>query len=237
MLATIYALYDPRQPSAVRYVGKTVKELSLRLSHHIAEARTGNACHRGNWIRSLLLAGVRPQIAPLEMCDEKVWQQRERFWIAGHRPSGVLTNNTDGGDGVLNLSAEGKERIANAMRTRVVSAETRAKIGLAVKARVVSEATRQKLSAAHKGNTHGFKPGHTIGKGRILSEETIAKMSKAHKGVPRPYMLGVSVHGAESRAKISEAAKNRVVSEETKAKMRATHIKIWAERKANAALR
>lgn len=198
MLVTIYALYDPRQPSVVRYVGKTANALTLRRNKHISEARAGNACHRGNWIRSLLLAGVSPQIAPLEICDENVWQQRERFWIAGHRQSGALTNNTDGGDGMSKgyvASAAARQKLSAALKGHVTSEATRQKISAAHKGRAISDATLQKMSAAHKGHVAHEATRLKISasmKGKVRSEATRLKMSAAQKAFFTSRKLGVA---------------------------------------------
>lgn len=77
----IYALYDPRDPLIVRYIGKA-QDVDGRLRGHIKEAqdRVGYSLHRLNWIRYLLKAGVQPQVRVIEAVN-KNWALRERYWI------------------------------------------------------------------------------------------------------------------------------------------------------------
>lgn len=74
-----------------------------------------------------------------------------------------------GGGGKTGMhSPEGRAKIAEAMRTRIVSAETRAKMAAAKRGRIVSQAERDNLSRVFKG--------------RIVSKEAGEKISKAKKG-------------------------------------------------------
>lgn len=98
--ATIYALFDPREPDRVRYVGKTDASIATRLIQHLQQARSGIQSHRCKWIRSLLCLGQQPRIRLIESVSKESWQTRERFWIRHFRDSGhPLTNGSAGGDG------------------------------------------------------------------------------------------------------------------------------------------
>ena len=113
--ASIYALKDPRD-GAIRYVGYSVNPVN-RLRGHIKNARLpGRGTHKACWIRSLISAGVEPQLHILE-ADAENPQEAEIQWIARLLAEGCdLTNSTSGGDGVMNLPAESMARMSLAMK-------------------------------------------------------------------------------------------------------------------------
>ena len=76
---------------------------------------------------------------------------------------------------------------------RTLSEEQRRKISESLKDHIVSEETRCKMSEARKGKS--------------LSEETRCKMSESLKGENNPFFG--QQHSAESRKKMSDAAKRR----------------------------
>lgn len=101
MPVRIYKLVDPRSPDAVRYVGKTSRELHDRLYRHLREAALGLKAHRFHWIRSLAKDGVTPSIIEIETVSDTDWPEREKYWIARLSADGHnLTNNAPGGLGV-----------------------------------------------------------------------------------------------------------------------------------------
>ncbi len=57
----IYGLIDPRDDS-LHYIGKTHKRREWRLAEHIQLARDGDSRPVYGWIRSLLEAGIEPEI-------------------------------------------------------------------------------------------------------------------------------------------------------------------------------
>lgn len=76
----IYALIDPRNIQ-IRYVGKTVNPLSLRLQEHIWISRTNRSkCRRAVWIKELFELNLKPEIKLLETVEEKDWKEAERRW-------------------------------------------------------------------------------------------------------------------------------------------------------------
>jgi len=155
----IYALSDPRNPSAIRYVGKTSSLVKKRLGEHLAYARkTKRTSHLVNWLRQLMAEGVLPVIA---LIDKGIgdWEAAECFWIAQYRQQGYdLCNATDGGEG--------------ASPGRVVSQETRAKLAAANLGKKASDEARQRMSAARQG------------RGPVLTADSYAKMSKTKTGRP-----------------------------------------------------
>ena len=112
----IYALVDP-QNSQIRYVGKTVNQLSLRLREHIWISRTNRSkCRRAVWIKTLTDKNLKPEIKLLETVDEKHWKEAERRWETKLKKKGFdLLNDkpTGGGCGRNNKRANWtKELIA-----------------------------------------------------------------------------------------------------------------------------
>jgi len=100
-MTRIYALFDPREPVLVRYVGKTDWTLAARLTKHLWEAHNGFKSHRFHWIRGLLHAGIEPKIRLIEEVTAADWRERERFWIEHFRRDGhPMTNHANGGDGL-----------------------------------------------------------------------------------------------------------------------------------------
>jgi hypothetical protein len=164
MLATIYALVDPRT-NYVRYVGWTKNSLKKRLSDHISDARRGIENHKCKWIRKLLSEGFRPSITVLEEIDYYNRADKEKYWISYYgRPN--LTNGTDGGEGVAGL---------------IVSDETREKLSLS---HMGQKAWNAGISTdtSHLENFQ-FKKGSTpFNIGVSPSDETKKKISESKSG-------------------------------------------------------
>lgn len=95
MQVSIYGLTDPRT-NQVRYVGKTVQPLKLRLQQHIFPARTHRQNHaRAQWIRALIEQGLKPEIVLLETVPESEWREAERRWIAHYKGQNATLANVD----------------------------------------------------------------------------------------------------------------------------------------------
>jgi len=100
-MVAIYALFDPDFPEKIRYVGKTKKNLSSRLSRHIKEAIKAKpgSNHKNDWIKSLLTKNKYPAMELLDMVPECLWEKMEKHYIKlmktlGHK----LCNLSKGGD-------------------------------------------------------------------------------------------------------------------------------------------
>lgn len=107
----IYTLHDARNPNDIRYLGKTIRTLNVRLSGHLTEARkykkdnyTQN--HKSNWINKVLSEGSKIVITELDSLDipdnskNEEWAWLEAYWISQLKSWGFnLTNLTNGGDG------------------------------------------------------------------------------------------------------------------------------------------
>jgi hypothetical protein len=173
----IYILRHPLT-AEIRYAGKTIYPLSIRLSNHISDAkkRQNGSRYVLNWIRK-----IHPLVPDIELvCEvDGNGNVEETACIKRLRESGCrLTNLTDGGEGMAGhkpvFTAEHRAKISAAKMGHAVTAETRAKLRAASLGHKASLEVRAKLSARLMGNRHSV--------GRKHSAETKAKMSAAHKG-------------------------------------------------------
>lgn len=109
----IYGLFDPRTQE-LRYIGKAANPNKRFRDHLHDEARN----HRTNWIKSLKMLGLIPEMLILEEVSEEVAYKEEHWWISYMKGLGAdLTNLTDGGAGFTGQHTEvNKERQSNFMR-------------------------------------------------------------------------------------------------------------------------
>lgn len=185
----IYALFDPREPEHIRYVGKTV-DLGRRISKHRNDHKRSKTTHHHNWLRKLNSAGVKFGYTIIDVVFNASWAEREIYWIAYYRELGRLTNSTDGGEGSVGWvpSDETRARMSVASTGRTPSAETRAKLRAAHTGKVISEKTREKLRAHATGRSRSAETRAKIGAanvGKVLSEETRAKLIESQTGTPK----------------------------------------------------
>lgn len=117
MEGIIYALICP-MTKRIKYIGLTKKNPNKRLSAHITETKNHiknnkflNRKH--TWLRKLINMELdsKIEIQILETCNYDILGEREKYWISFFRNADI-TNSTDGGDGVLNLSQDAKDRIS-----------------------------------------------------------------------------------------------------------------------------
>lgn len=151
--------------------------------------------------------------------------------------TGILRNQTDGGDGATGsiawnrgkktgsyLTKAGRKKVSDA--NKGISKNHGAKVSAGLKGKSKSGEHKRKLSEAGKGNVpwNKGKTGvqESARKGVKVSDEVRAKMSEAHKG---------KKNTPEQKAKISAKLKGRVMSEETKKKMSEARKKLWAQKK------
>lgn len=144
----IYALIDPFT-FKVRYIGKSIRPKE-RLMNQLNE---NSKTYRTHWIKYLKSRGKRPiQVILQELKDEENWQEAERKWIRIARKHGWnLVNCTDGGDGVINLSGESKERLLKTWKGRKHKPESIEKMRIRSSQQVRSESSKVKLSLKMKG--------------------------------------------------------------------------------------
>lgn len=107
----IYVLKNPIS-NEVFYVGKTTKDLKVRLSGHLSD--TGITTEKGQYLLSLHEKGEKPIIESVEtiygVCylDKMKANQREYFWIKFYKDNGSpLTNKVGIEDGSANLEYQG----------------------------------------------------------------------------------------------------------------------------------
>jgi hypothetical protein len=152
--------------------------------------------------------------------------------------TGILHNQTDGGDGSTGiipwnkdikigsyLTEKGRTIISNANKQPRKSSH-KEKIAAALKGKSKSDEHRKKISEAGKGKIPWNKGKTGVQKGSRLgvevSEETRAKMSASQKG---------KVMTELQKQKISATLKGRKMSEETKRKMSEARKKLWEQKR------
>lgn len=137
----IYALVSSDRTDDIRYIGKSVKP-SQRLSKHISDARNKpTPSHKSSWIKSVISRGEHILSIPIAYANSD--QQAnilERFYIRLLRPTGRLTNLTEGGEGVTGW---------------VPSLETRQNISRAKQGIPLSDSHRLQMSRAKLGKKRG----------------------------------------------------------------------------------
>lgn len=118
-MVEIYTLAHPIT-GEVRYIGKTVQKLSVRLSEHM---RVRDNSHRSSWIRQLKNANLVPVISVIESVSEDVWIDRERYWIKKYRDEGYrLINTTDGGDAFrVEWDEDSRKRLSEMFKGRPIT--------------------------------------------------------------------------------------------------------------------
>lgn len=91
----IYTLSDP-DTKQVMYVGQTINPQSRLMNH----CRVEGAKRKDEWIRHLLAAGKRPEMAVIDTCDKEQADSIEQQWIAYYSHGKVLMNSRYGSDKV-----------------------------------------------------------------------------------------------------------------------------------------
>lgn len=118
----MYAVYALLDDKGVRYVGRSV-DLRHRLYCHW-KYRNKRDFPVYRWLRKQ--PSLRWTI--LEFCfDVKALDASERQWIALFKPTGLLLNLTEGGEGCLGYrhSAQNREKISKAQQGRKISEHVR----------------------------------------------------------------------------------------------------------------
>ena len=161
-MTVIYALIDP-MTREIRYVGKTSKQIIVRLKKHMNAAKHNNGSHLFHWLRDLDSKGLTPATKILEEVKRgDDWRERERYWIAYGRKYGwPLTNATDGGDGLTNPTQAVREKLSIAARGNSYASGER------------SEAFKERMAQAAKETKNAL--GHEV------SQETKENISEKLK--------------------------------------------------------
>ncbi len=162
----IYGLTDPREPNALRYIGKA-NEPAKRMSEHRTKT---NTTHRATWIAKLQKEGVDPTMTLLLKVSDDDWAYWERRLIALFSKKHPLVNHKEGGQG-------GKH-----------SLETRKKISASLMGHTLSAETRKKISQKKSGVSLSPEHRRNIAKAaRVRTPKRVAQLRQLHenqKGVP-----------------------------------------------------
>jgi Helix-turn-helix domain/NUMOD3 motif len=179
---TIYGLYDPRTDE-LRYVGKTMQAIEVRLRAHLKPSTVLAKTHLYNWIRSLLNQGLRPLIKPIEVVPCERQDEAECWWIAYHREQGAdLVNYTEGGTGGATRTGRS---ITAEHKARLLEGLARARAEGKIKPRKLTDKERRSLSQKRKGMKFTDEHRASISrarKGKPLSEEHRRHIGVAHRG-------------------------------------------------------
>lgn len=113
----IYVIYDPTFSSNKIYVGKTIS-LSKRLYAHIINKQKEDT-HKTRWIHKCLNGGTTPVIQSIYIVPENMsWKEAEKAFIAFFRWCGIeLLNGTDGGEGLIGITEETRNKMSAAKIT------------------------------------------------------------------------------------------------------------------------
>lgn len=89
----VYGIKDPRNDE-LRYVGKTVNNIEVRLHQHLSSNQLKKDCAKNNWLKEILAANQRPIIYVIEECqNEAELSCKEQYWIKQHLQQGYKLTN------------------------------------------------------------------------------------------------------------------------------------------------
>ncbi len=118
-----YLIYGLAHPitKELRYIGKSMSGMSRPNSHCYSYYLKSDTYHT-NWIKSLLVEGLRPEVVIIQELDSPEFlNQREIYWIKHFKELGYsLTNLTLGGEGQwgFRLSDKTKQKLSQIARLR-----------------------------------------------------------------------------------------------------------------------
>ena len=191
----IYGLFDPRTDE-LRYVGKSASGLT-RPRAHLFPSQLRRHNRRVAWLKSLLAAGLRPEIVVLEeVTNAESLPELEKLAISHYRAMGFdLVNGTEGGEGCLGrrLSVEAKRKIAEAQRGRVRTPEELLRVSAGQKNRAsfsaehrahLGEAQQRRRAAETAEDRRGMIAGIAASnRARVWTDESRKRLSEAMKRI------------------------------------------------------
>lgn len=204
MRRRVTIIYLLRFPNGKGYVGKTVR-LRIRLLEHQRGARTGGETALFRAIRKYGWLNVKVVVVDSTTSSTKANRLEKQYIAALGTRSPRGYNETDGGDGVTNLSDEAKHRVSAARHRQFTDPVTRERFAESQRLRFSDPLERQKISAATKRGMAKISvrkklsqaaKGNTIRRGAKLSSATRAKLRAANLGKKA---------SAETRRKISQS--------------------------------
>jgi hypothetical protein len=174
----IYCLKNPIS-NEIRYIGKTIRSLEIRLKEHIHHANSNNKKkYRVHfWIKSL--NGIKPNIELLEICNENDWEEREKFYISKYNN---LTNLALGGKSIHGyaLSNEHKLKISIANKGKEVSKEAKEKMRKSRLNVQMSETWKNNISKGLMGRKRNNNECLNISKGLLKLNRKLTDAQKKH---------------------------------------------------------
>jgi len=229
-ISTIYGLYDP-ETDELRYIGKTVSKLNVRLSQHITASKKGKINHLHCWIRSLSKC---PIIKPIEIVPYEQDSEAEIRIIAEYRTSGYnLVNESDGGEGQKGYhhseETKNKLRVLNIGRKMPPkSEETLKRMSEAQMGKHLTDEHKESIRQGvlkpevYEKVVAGGRLGALVATHPSPSKETREKMSASHLGIPL---------SDEHKAKISASGKGRKLTLEQCETRKINALNQWAKRR------
>lgn len=109
-----YVLSSTDEPDLIRYVGVTQKEsIQQRFYGHkycaIHPEKRGLPVHK--WMWSKYQEGLDIIVKEIDSCEEKDWEDKEKYWISYYNSGGKLLNISEGGKGVIPKNARSKSSL------------------------------------------------------------------------------------------------------------------------------
>jgi hypothetical protein len=92
----IYGLYEIGKEDEIRYIGKS-DCLKKRLRDHKYDKRITS--YKSSWVKSVLSKGGDIGIKSIAVVDNRIWKEREMFYITEYSKNHKLVNLTTGGNG------------------------------------------------------------------------------------------------------------------------------------------
>lgn len=93
----------------------------VRLQHHLSPSKLRSRTQKNNWLKKNIAEGRKPEIEILAKGHSGNIFQLEIEYIQKYKMDGyILTNSTDGGEGMLNPSLATREKLSRASKGRCI---------------------------------------------------------------------------------------------------------------------
>ena len=245
-ISYVYALLDPRYEYKRRirygdflfkhppfYIGKGIGKRAFSHVSGVSKGKYTYNVHKEGIIKKSLSLGFEIPVAFLyESLTDKQAQKLEILMIRTIGRAN-LTNQTSGGDGWRNPSAESRAKISKALTGRPVSEATRRKMSESNSGKKHSEATRRKISLAKFNPSEETRARISAsGIGHVLSPEALARRNESIRKSRTPELrarISAALIGRRKPPRTLEYRRNMSIaksniSEETREKMRAARL-------------